>query len=244
MLRDADIREPLFEFLEESYGKIRIFEEKIIGKSRADVVMVIDHALVGIEIKSDADTYQRLKTQVEDYNLFYDMNYVVVGSKHAHHIEEHVPAHWGIITVEELEGKADFYVLKKPQPNEAALLTNQLSLLWKPELSVILEMFNMPKYKDKSREYIAFKIAERTELSNTHKNYIPKENLKAIMAELLFERDYTTIAEELKEYRKGEIQKKLENETDSIKRLELLMEKAEKTKNLKPRAKRRRRRVK
>ena len=40
MLRDKDIREPLFDFLEEMCGKIRILEEKQIGKSRADIVMV------------------------------------------------------------------------------------------------------------------------------------------------------------------------------------------------------------
>ena len=31
MLYDKDIREPLFDFLEEMYGKIRILEEKQIG---------------------------------------------------------------------------------------------------------------------------------------------------------------------------------------------------------------------
>lgn len=41
MLRDKDIREPLFDFLEEMCGKIRILEEKQIGKSRADIVMVL-----------------------------------------------------------------------------------------------------------------------------------------------------------------------------------------------------------
>ena len=41
MLYDKDIREPLFDFLEEMYGKIRILEEKQIGKSRADIVMVL-----------------------------------------------------------------------------------------------------------------------------------------------------------------------------------------------------------
>ena len=60
-LYDKDIREPLFFFLEETYGKVRFFEEKIIGKSRADIMMVTEGALIGIEIKSDADTYARLK---------------------------------------------------------------------------------------------------------------------------------------------------------------------------------------
>ena len=52
MLLDKDIREPLFEFLEERYGKVRILEEKTVGHSRADVVMVIPEKIVGIEIKS------------------------------------------------------------------------------------------------------------------------------------------------------------------------------------------------
>ena len=101
MLRDKDIREPLFDFLETVYGKIRIIEEKTMGRSRADAVMVTEEALFGIEIKSDADSYERLSRQVKDYNKFFDYNYVVVGSSHAQHIGEHVPPAWGIITVEQ-----------------------------------------------------------------------------------------------------------------------------------------------
>ena len=74
MLHDADIREPLFDYLEDSYGKIRILEEVEIARSRADVIMVTDDSLVGLEIKSDADTYVRLERQVKDYNLFFDYN--------------------------------------------------------------------------------------------------------------------------------------------------------------------------
>lgn len=68
MLYDKDIREPLFEFLEERFWKIRILEEKQMGRSRADIVMVLPEILVGIEIKSDADTYTRLSRQVRDYD--------------------------------------------------------------------------------------------------------------------------------------------------------------------------------
>ena len=70
MLRDKDIREPLFDFLEDTYGKARILEEKVMGKSRADLVMVLTDALYGIEIKSDADTYARLARQVKDYERY------------------------------------------------------------------------------------------------------------------------------------------------------------------------------
>ena len=74
MLKDKDIREALFDFLEIEYGKIRIYEEKMIGKSRADAYMVVDNALVGIEIKSDADTYARLEGQIKDYDKYFDFN--------------------------------------------------------------------------------------------------------------------------------------------------------------------------
>ena len=57
ILYDKDIREPLFDFLEETYGKSRILEEKQTANVRADVVMITPTLLYGIEIKSDADTY-------------------------------------------------------------------------------------------------------------------------------------------------------------------------------------------
>ena len=64
MLHDKDIRDPLFDYLEETHGKIRIIEEKNMGESRADVVMICPESITGIEIKSDADTYTRLEGQI------------------------------------------------------------------------------------------------------------------------------------------------------------------------------------
>ncbi|MBQ8862457.1 MAG: hypothetical protein IJ021_06945, partial [Clostridia bacterium] len=66
-LFDEDIRILLFYYLDLRYPKVRTFEEKIMGRSRSDVVVLLPDALVGIEIKSDADTYARLSTQVKDY---------------------------------------------------------------------------------------------------------------------------------------------------------------------------------
>lgn len=137
MIYDKDIREPLFDFLDERFGKNRILEEKIIGSSRADVVMVTPEAIYGIEIKSDADTYARLKSQVKDYDKYYDMNFVVVGTSHAAHIEEHVPAYWGIITVEEVDNNLDIYILRHPEPNPKVTWKRKLEMLWRPEIAVL-----------------------------------------------------------------------------------------------------------
>ena len=75
---DKDIREPLFDFLEDSFGKVRILEEKRTGSARADVVMITPDFLYGIEIKSDADTYARLEKQVKNYNWYYDRNIMLL----------------------------------------------------------------------------------------------------------------------------------------------------------------------
>lgn len=222
MLLDKDIREPLFDFLEENYGKIRIIEEKTMGRSRADIVMVAPDALYGIEIKSDADTYTRLAGQVRDYDRYYDFNIVVVGTSHGMHIHEHVPKYWGIITVEPVDDKIDFYFFRKPQRNPKMKWEKKLSILWRPELAQIQEWNDMPKYKEKSKAFVCRKITERIP------EKISEDVIKKQISELLFERDYNEVAKMLADYRKGEIQKKLDQETDPVKQLELMMEQADK----------------
>ena len=216
MIYDKDIREPLFDFLDERFGKNRILEEKIIGSSRADVVMVTPEAIFGIEIKSDADTYARLKSQVKDYDKYYDLNFVVVGTSHAAHIEEHVPDYWGIITVEEADNNLDFYILRRPEPNPKVTWKRKLEMLWRPEIAVLQDEFKMPKYREKSKKFVLTKVLERLENGKID----PKEfTLK--MNELLIQRDYNSISETLKEYKLEKRKRIEEMENDPVKRLEL-----------------------
>lgn len=193
MLYDKDIREPLFDFLEDYFGRVRILEEKRMGRSRADLVMILPHYLVGIEIKSDADTYQRLSRQVKDYNEYYDRNYVVAGSSHGHHIEEHVPDWWGIITVELMDGRVDFYMLRKAKDNPHVNLKKKLTILWRPELALIQEVNYLPQYKEKSKAFVIEKLIQK----------LPRNLLDAQVCDVLFERDYTTIEQRIKEYKRG-----------------------------------------
>ena len=197
MLYDKDIREPLFEFLEDRYGKVRLLEEQVMGQSRADIVMVVPKALYGIEIKSDADTYARLERQVRDYNLYYDYNMVVVGTSHAAHIEEHVPEWWGIITVEQDGAKTDFYLMREAQLNPKMDWSHQIEILWRPELAHIQELNRMAAYKQKSKRFVADKIVEKIE----------PEVLSEQLSEELFERDYTKIWETIQAFRKENGQK-------------------------------------
>lgn len=203
MLHDKDIREPLFDFLDELYGKNRILEEKTMGRSRADVVMVTTDAIYGIEIKSDADTYARLSRQVMDYDKYYDFNYVVVGSSHAMHIREHVPWYWGVITVELVDWVFDFYIFRKPEPNPKVIWKKKLEILWRPELAMLQKLNQMPKYKEKSKSFVVEKIVERLQNGKINELQLMKQ-----MCEILLERDYNTIAKDLNSYRKEQIAKK------------------------------------
>ena len=199
MLYDKDIREPLFDYLEEYYGNIRILEEKRTGRSRADIVMVLPEMLCGIEIKSDADSYTRLSTQVRDYDQYFDMNIIAVGSSHAAHVEEHVPAYWGIITIDEIDGHPDFYYLRLPARNPSMKLLRKIEILWRPELAHIQELNELPKYAQKSKAFVQEVLVERVEPSR----------LSIQISDELFERDYTTIAQQIKSYRQQRSKKKV-----------------------------------
>ena len=192
MTHDRDIREPLFAFLEEKYGKVRFIEEKNMGRSRADIVMVTEGALIGLEIKSDADTYARLARQVRDYDRYFDRNICVAGVSHMGHIEEHLPHHWGIIAAEALpDGRLDFYQARKAQENPKRSLQRKLSLLWRRELNHMLGRNGMPRYAGESKHFVAMKLLSK----------IPEAALDIQIADELFERDYTTISDEIEAYR-------------------------------------------
>ena len=195
-LLDKDIREPLFLFLEQHYEKARFFEERNIWSARADIVMITDGSITGIEIKSDADSYIRLPNQVKTYDKFFDKNIIVVGSTHATHAAEHVPSYWGIISVENIAGALDFLVIREPGTNPKLDWKKKLWIMWRPELASLQEQFNMPKYKQKSKEFVISKITERAGTK------IEIDALNRAITDILFERDYNTIASELKEYRR------------------------------------------
>ena len=163
--------------------------------------MVLEDKICGIEIKSDADTYTRLKTQIPDYDKYFDYNFIVVGTSHAMHVAEHVPDYWGIITVEETSSDGadiDIYMLRKPQVNPKMKWENKIGILWRPELVHIQELNDMPKYAQKSKRDVGLKILEM----------VDEEVLKKQFCDELFERDYDTIAQTINDYRQEKGQHK------------------------------------
>ena len=180
-LLDKDIREPLFAYFDLKYGKVRFFEEKTIGRSRADVMMVTDDAITGLEIKSDADTYTRLKRQIRDYDKYFDYNYVVIGKSHLKHIEEHIPKYWGVISCFEKDGEVCFEEVKKASRNPKRRIECKMSFLWYPELARIRDECLKYKYAEFGKSRLRAKIIEK----------IGEDRLDQLVSRELFNRDYT-----------------------------------------------------
>lgn len=75
------MRKILLEYLKIQYPNGKIFQEKVIGSAVCDVLLVTDR-LIGFEIKSDADNYDRLPRQIKAYDRYFDENYLVIGVSH------------------------------------------------------------------------------------------------------------------------------------------------------------------
>ena len=182
---DKDIREKLYDYLDERYGKVRTIEEKVILKSRADMLAIIDGEIIGIEIKSDSDTYTRLKTQIKDYERFCDKCYVAVGESHIH-VSEHVPEYWGIIVV----SNDNVIVDRDASVSPKVKINNQLDILWRAELYAVQMKEGLPKLSNWKRRDIYKRLIDTC----------GEEQVKKDITEQLFERDYTIFDKIPEEY--------------------------------------------
>ncbi len=177
-MNEREIRNVLIEYLRAQYPKARFFKEKCIGSSICDLMAVTDK-LIGYEIKSDLDDYQRLDRQSRAYNQFFDECYLVVGASHARTAPEIAPRGWGILVV----SKNGVEVLRPDDKrNGLVSVRKQLSILWKIELKNILVKNRLPLYPQKEKGYIADRIAESVE----------EKKLKKQIIEELLSRDYST----------------------------------------------------
>ena len=71
--------------------------------------------------------------------------------------------------------------------------SRKIEILWRFELAHILEINNMPAYKQKSKRFVGDKIIENVSHETLQKQFLVE----------LFERDYDTIADRINEYRKN-----------------------------------------
>ncbi|WP_424320492.1 sce7726 family protein [Lacticaseibacillus chiayiensis] len=129
-LDDPDIRAAVIKHFSR-YKDVSIFEEftTYSGKARADVVAINGH-LNGIEIKSDFDSLHRLPKQIEEYNLTFERNYLIVGERWTPVVEQEVPAFWGIAVAKRNRlGRVTIRFMRQPTKNPRLRFDAILGLL-------------------------------------------------------------------------------------------------------------------
>jgi len=180
-MNDSEIREELCNYLDEQFNKVRIMDEFVIGKSRADIVTVTNK-LTGFEIKGDTDTYIRLPLQIKEYTRFFQENYLVVGKSHKKSAEKHIPKEWGLFLIYMDNDDPKIEMIRASKPSKKRIIIwNQLGLLWRNELVNILQKNGLKKCSGQTKLFIRRLL---------WKNVLQEKLLEQICEEL-FERDWT-----------------------------------------------------
>lgn len=186
MLYDTDMREIIFETFENTGERLRIFEELVIGKSRADAIVVKEDEIIGIEIKSDKDSLVRLKTQVKNYERFCNKCYLATGVHYIDKVEEVIPDYWGIYDITRDEsGKLHIEMYREAgkisgeRPKNK--LKNQMNLLWRSELIKIVKGYKLGGVTTRNK----------IQLKNLIIDKLGQEEAKRLTCDSLIERDYS-----------------------------------------------------
>lgn len=170
VMKDIDIRRSLMEkLIHQNEGHdYRIISELSIcdGVSRADMV-VANGNLCGYEIKSDADTLERLPSQMLYYNQTFDKVFVVVGTKYANIISEYIPDWWGIyIASYDRHGNVILKQKKRGKVNKEINADALLKLLWRAELVELLKQYGVKSLSGKNRRILRRMAAEKIPLKD------------------------------------------------------------------------------
>ncbi|WRW34642.1 hypothetical protein CF5_0154 [Staphylococcus phage CF5] len=130
---------------------IRIFNEKVIcqGKCRTDCLILDRNGTVmGIEIKTERDSTQRLNKQLHYYSLVCKYVYVMCHDKHVPKVEQILKRykhhHVGIMSYINFKGKPMVGKYKEAKPSPTRSPYHTMNILWKKNLLTILNLIRDP----------------------------------------------------------------------------------------------------
>lgn len=145
------------EFFFGDLGKNIVLSEKSMGRSNqrnvketiADLLIFSEEqGLVGVEIKTEYDTLQRLNRQMKGYSLVCDYIYVVTHDKHVEGVEERLRRykhkHVGIIAYTEFKETIIGGVYKVATKNPKKSIFHTVNILWKADIVKILGGLRFP----------------------------------------------------------------------------------------------------
>lgn len=174
--KDADIRGPLISWLTSKHpydGSTGIVQELEIPRPSARIdVAVVNGEIAGFEIKSDADTLFRLRTQIPAFSLYFDKVNLVTTKKHLKNARRTVPEWWGIII---FNTDRSFRIVRQSKKNKNKDLSSVLHSLSKTEMTQLLTLFNK-SYRKSSKKSDLVKICLEIQETDTL-----SENIRAAL---------------------------------------------------------------
>ena len=148
------------------------------GKCRADIAVINGH-LEGFEVKSNADTLQRLHHQIISYNAVFDHSSIVVEDRYLDDAIHIVPNWWGIIQAigsyrEELQFKVIRPSIQNTNTDDYAVA----QLLWRNEAQEILFNLGVMRSQLRQKRSILYRaiieMMDADELRNVVRQYLKK----------------------------------------------------------------------
>jgi len=149
-LRDSDVRQAAYRRLlthAQACPNTLVIDELGVdhGSCRIDIAVINGH-IRGVEIKSEADTLERLPRQVAAYGQVVDRALLIVDPKHVTSAMAIVPDWWGIMVAE--RGTTQGVKFRRVRAERANRGIDPLvlsRLLWRPEVQDILRGLGVPE---------------------------------------------------------------------------------------------------
>lgn len=150
------------------------------GITRVDIA-VVNGSIHGYEIKSDADSLERLPSQIALYSAVLDKATLVVGERHAADAVTLLPPWWGVkIATEGPRGGTSLRHVERGGLNPAIDPIAVAELLWRSEVAGSLRRLDYPeKALRQARSYLYRELA----------GAVPIDELRAIVRQALKDRE-------------------------------------------------------
>lgn len=164
MIKDNDIRDLLHkEFKSNKTSLNRICMDEVglcQSQSIVDIAIITD-TIHGIEIKSEADTLNRLAQQMDTYNKCLRYITIVTCENHLSKVLEIVPSFWGVKLVKYDNNILQIETIREEKENINVDKYSFVQLLWKDETFNILKDMNLSKgMASKTRKILWDKLAD------------------------------------------------------------------------------------
>jgi hypothetical protein len=140
-LTEAAIRNALLCSLRNASESVILEEVKIEGgAARIDVVSFGDE-IVGYEIKSDFDNFDRMPNQIHAYNRVFPKINLVCGQRHLDYALAVLPSWWGIIQLAVVDGQPQLQQVREAKSHDRQDPYSVASLLSKRDAVELLSAY-------------------------------------------------------------------------------------------------------